>query len=137
MSKFSFHQKWNKAWLLVLNWYIWVVSRVSKQLITEDCRKLGKIRKISEHHRVIALCSVLFAISGDINPLKNRYRTFSMVSCFTWKLSLLSNILWMILFETLFHSNWLHASSNLIFLNILITLTPLTQFWTKITATSM
>ena len=31
-TKFSFHHKWNEAWLLVINWYVWVSSWVAKRL---------------------------------------------------------------------------------------------------------
>ena len=33
-TKFSFHHKWNEAWLLVINWYIRVASRVAERLNT-------------------------------------------------------------------------------------------------------
>ena len=36
LSKFSFHHKWNKAWLLVINWYIRVASGVAICLKTLD-----------------------------------------------------------------------------------------------------
>ena len=55
-SKFFFHHKWNKAWLLVKNWYIWVASQVGNQLQTLDLRKLGNIRKTLKLHRIIAKC---------------------------------------------------------------------------------
>ena len=44
MGNFPSHHKWNKMWLLVLNWYIWVVERLK----TDDLKKLGNIRKISK-----------------------------------------------------------------------------------------
>ena len=58
LSKFSFHHKWNGAWLLVKNWYIRIVSRVTERLKTWDVRKLRTIRKISKLHRIIAKCLV-------------------------------------------------------------------------------
>ena len=42
LSKFSFHHKWNAAWLLAINWYIRVASRFTEWLKTYDLRKLGK-----------------------------------------------------------------------------------------------
>ena len=32
LRKFSFHHKWNEAWLLVINWYIRVASWVAQRL---------------------------------------------------------------------------------------------------------
>ena len=32
LTKFYFHYKWNKAWLLVLTWFIRIASRVTKRL---------------------------------------------------------------------------------------------------------
>ena len=37
--------------------------------------------------------------------LKNSNLTFPVVRCFTWKLELVSNILWLIVSGNLFHSN--------------------------------
>ena len=54
VSKFSFNHKWNRPWLFVINWYIWVVSRVTWRLKTYGLRKLENIRKILKRHRVIA-----------------------------------------------------------------------------------
>ena len=31
LEKFSFHSKWNEAWLLLINWYVRVTSRVAEQ----------------------------------------------------------------------------------------------------------
>ena len=28
-TKFFFHHKWNEAWLIIINWYIQVASRVA------------------------------------------------------------------------------------------------------------
>ena len=39
LSKFSFHRKWDGAWLLVINWYIRVASWVAERL---------KVRKYQE-----------------------------------------------------------------------------------------
>ena len=53
LSKFSFHHKWNDAWLLEINCYIRVASGVAKRL---KLRKLGNIKKIFKLHRIIAQC---------------------------------------------------------------------------------
>ena len=58
LSKFSFHHKWNKVWLLVINWYIWVASWVAKWLKTLDLRKLWNIRKTPKLHRIIHMLSL-------------------------------------------------------------------------------
>ena len=52
-TKFSFHHKWNEAWLLVINWYIRVASRVAKLLKTSDLRKLGKFTTMSKLYRIV------------------------------------------------------------------------------------
>ena len=45
LSKFCNHHKWNEAWLLVRNWYIWVASLVTEQF-PKDLRKLENIREM-------------------------------------------------------------------------------------------
>ena len=45
LTKFPFTTKWNEAWLLVINWYIRVASRVAERL-----KKLGKFRIMSKLH---------------------------------------------------------------------------------------
>ena len=101
LSKFSFHHKWNEAWLLVIKLYIRVASGAAKRIKTYDPRKLGNIRKISKLHRNIAQGPVLpprnqnFA-STSKNLLKNRNRTFPAVLYFTWKPETAYNTLWMI-----------------------------------------
>ena len=57
-TKFSLHHKGGKARLLVINWYILVVSRVAKRLKTSDLRKLGKFRIMSKLHGNITYCPV-------------------------------------------------------------------------------
>ena len=37
LSKFSLHGKWNKAWLLAINWYTRVASQVADRLKLESC----------------------------------------------------------------------------------------------------
>ena len=54
MNKFFFAHKWNEAWLLVINCYIRLASRVAEQLQTCDLRKLGNIREILKLHRLIS-----------------------------------------------------------------------------------
>ena len=98
LSKYSFQYKWNEAWLLIINWYIRVASRVVERLKTYDLRKLGNIRKISELHRILP--SAQFSrnenfVSTNKNLLKNRNWTFPAVHYFTWKLEVVPNIWWM------------------------------------------
>ena len=54
LSKVSFHHKWNEKWLLIINSYIRVALRVAKQLKIYNLRKLGKTRRFSKLHRIIA-----------------------------------------------------------------------------------
>ena len=42
----------NEAWLLVINWYIRVASRVAELLKTQDLRKLEKFRIMSKLHGI-------------------------------------------------------------------------------------
>ena len=99
-TKFSFHHKWNDAqtWYL-WTWYIRIASRVAERLKTEDLRKLWNIGKVSKLHRMIALCPVPLLNQKFVNTskklLKNRNQSFPVVHYFTWKLELVSNILWM------------------------------------------
>ena len=67
---------------------------------TKDLRKLGNIRKVSKFHRMIAKCQVflpkIFFVNTCKKLLKNRNLTLPIVRYFTWKLELVSDILWMI-----------------------------------------
>ena len=56
MTKFSFHQKWNETWLLVINRYVRVPSGIAKRLKNYHISKLGNIRKLSKLHIMNALC---------------------------------------------------------------------------------
>ena len=50
-DNFLFTTKWNEAWLLVINWYMPVASRVAKWLKTAGNIN---IRKSSKFHSIIA-----------------------------------------------------------------------------------
>ena len=99
LSTFSFHRKWNEAWLLLIKWYKQVASGVAEQLKTYSLNKLGNIATILKFCRIIALPS---AHSSSRNEnfvsiskilLKNRNWTFPIVRNLTWKLELVSNIM--------------------------------------------
>ena len=63
-------------------------------------RILGNIRKLSKLHRMIAHAQSPCQNESFVNTtrtlLKNRNYTFSVVCSFTWKLELVSDILWII-----------------------------------------
>ena len=61
-------------------------------------RKLGNIRKLSKLHRTIAQCSVHLPKWKFCwrKLLKNRNLTLTVVHYFTWKLELVSDVLWVI-----------------------------------------
>ena len=45
LSKFFFHQKWNKAWLLVISWHIQVASQVVNYNINKNIIKIKKYQE--------------------------------------------------------------------------------------------
>ena len=88
LLKFSFHHKWNEAWLLLINWYIRVVEGLR-------LTQLGNIRKISKFHiKLLASTQCLFQNEYFVSTSRNWI--FPVVRHFTWKLVFVSNILWMI-----------------------------------------
>ena len=88
LLKFSFHHKWNEAWLLLINWYIRVVEGLR-------LTQLGNIRKISKFH-IKLLASTQCSFQNEYFVSTSRNWIFPVVHHFTWKLVFVSNILWMI-----------------------------------------
>ena len=88
LLKFSFHHKWNEAWLLLINWYIRVVEGLR-------LTQLGNIRKISKFH-IKLLASTQCSFQNEYFVSTSRNWIFPVVRHFTWKLVFVSNILWMI-----------------------------------------
>ena len=87
LLKFSFHHKWNEAWLLI-NWYIRVVEGLR-------LTQLGNIRKTSKFH-IKLLASTQCSFQNEYFVSTSRNWIFPVVRHFTWKLVFVSNILWMI-----------------------------------------
>ena len=50
---FSFHHKWNEAWLLVINWYIQVASQVASWLKTWEIREVWNNVKTSWKYNLV------------------------------------------------------------------------------------
>ena len=88
LLKFSFHQKRNEVWLLLINWYIRVVEGLR-------LTQLGNIRKISKFH-IKLLASTQCSFQNEYFVSTSRNWIFPVVHHFTWKLVFVSNILWMI-----------------------------------------
>ena len=88
LLKFSFHHKWNEAWLLLINWYIRVVEGLR-------LTQLGNIRKISKFH-IKLLASTQYLFQNEYFVSTSRNWIFPVVHHFKWKLVFVSNILWMI-----------------------------------------
>ena len=80
-----------------------LVSRVAERLKSQDLRKSGNIRKMSNLTNVAELQPSVQLSSQNENEkkklLKKRKQTFPLVLYFTWKLEFVSNILFMIVFQ--------------------------------------
>ena len=77
-----------------------ITERVAERLYTDDLSKLGNISKVSKLNSMTAWCRAPCQNQHFVNTsnkiLRNRNETFSVARYFTWKLKLVSNILWMI-----------------------------------------
>ena len=96
LIKVPFHHKRNEAWLLVINWYIRVPSRVAEQvrlIYQEISGKSQNFMKLLPSAQPPSRNENFVSTSKSL--LKNRNSTFPIVRYFTWKLEFVSNILWM------------------------------------------
>ena len=98
LNEFFFHHKWNEAWFILINWYIWVVSRVAERLKT--CDLSYEISEKSQTFIELLLSAQSSRNENFASTSKSfqKYRnlTFLAVCYFTWKLEFFSNILWII-----------------------------------------
>ena len=94
MSKFSFHHKWNEAWLLLVNWYIRVASQVAENLGNLEISGKSQIFIVIASSLVLLL-KLKFCRTGK-NLLKYRNWTSPAVCYLQWKIEFVSNILWII-----------------------------------------
>ena len=110
LSKFSFHHKWNEAWLLVINWYLecgkvlrsyphGIFAAGGTYVPTQEKKK----KKKENINNFVGLLSSAQSssrndnfVSTSNNLPKNRNWTFPIVRYFTLKLEIASNILWVI-----------------------------------------
>ena len=105
MEKPNFRLNW-QCWLFGPNSTImfimfWDLSMVEQTFLHElpnnvRLRILGNEEISQKSQNFIELLPSPQSSPGNKNLLKNRYWTFPAVHYFTWKLELVSNILWMI-----------------------------------------
>ena len=95
LCKFSFHNRWNEAWLLAINWYIPVTSRVAERLKTyqENLKTADNYCLLLSPFRKMKILLIPTKISW-----KTETELFHVVHYFTWKLQFASNILGMVIF---------------------------------------
>ena len=99
LSKFSVHHKRNKAWLLLINWYIQVVSRVSEWLKSDSGKSQNVIAFLPftlspppppEMKTLSVLEKIFSKIEIEFFPW-----CVSVLSMCAWNLEFFSNIFWM------------------------------------------
>ena len=113
LCKFSFHNKWNEAWLLVINWYIPVTSRVAERLKAYQ----ENLKTADNYCLLLSPFCLLLSPSTNKNLLKNRNWTFPCSALFHMKtrvcLKYFGNGYFLIFLIFLFHVYFLQNNETI------------------------